>query len=155
MGVKEYVIILHLADSFIDGMPSTHIGPAEITLHHIHVFALLQYRIVERKVRITRIIRFNILQLLVQRIARMLNLQVAQHLRENLLKSQNQVLGIGDEDARIPIELTTLHEHLGKIALRFLRKRLHLKHLRLAAQVAQLDVTVSWLRSCRLDTHRQ
>ena len=62
---------------------------------------------------------------------------------------------IGDEDTRVPIELPTLHEHLRKLALRFLRERLHHIHVRLAAQVAQLDIAIARLRPRRLHAHRQ
>lgn len=72
-----------------------------------------------------------------------------------MLESHDQVLGIRDKDTCIPIELATLHEHLGKVAFRFLCERLHLEHLRLAAQVAQLYITIAGLRPCRLDAHCQ
>ena len=61
----------------------------------------------------------------------------------------------GDEYARVPVELATLHKHSGKVALRFLGKRFHLIYVGLATQVAQLDISVAWLWSGGANAHCQ
>ena len=72
-----------------------------------------------------------------------------------MLEGLNQMTGIRNEDTRVPVELPTLHKHRRKVALGLLRKRLHLEHLGLATQVAQLDIAITRLRTRRLHTHRQ
>ena len=62
---------------------------------------------------------------------------------------------VRQEHTRVPIKLATFHEHLGKLAFRFLSKRLHLIDVGLTAQVAHLDISVARLRSCRYDADSQ
>ena len=59
---------------------------------------------------------------------------------------------IEEEQAGVPIELATVYENLGKVALRLLGKRLHLVES-FAHRIAQLDVSIARLRTGRFHTH--
>ena len=136
-------------------MPRPQVGPSEVTLHDIHVIAVFQDGIVYRQVGIARIVLCHVLQLLVITVFRLLKLQVAQHTGEDALKTLCQLARVDHKDARIPVELATLHKHLGKLALRLLSERVHRVQIGLATQVTHLDITIAGLRTRRLHTHRQ
>ena len=82
-------------------------------------------------------------------------LQVAQDLGEDMFEADQQMAGIRDKQARIPIKLAALHKHLGKLTLRLLGKRLHLIHIGLAAHVTHLYVAIARFRTRGLHTHSQ
>ena len=116
---------------------------------------MFQDGIVDGQVGIARIVLGHVLQLLLVGVVRVLKLQVTQHAGEDILEAQRQVSAVSDKHARIPVELATLHEHLGKTALGFLGKRLDAEHIGLTAQVTQLDISIARLWSRRFHAHHQ
>ena len=136
-------------------MPCTHVGPTKIALHDKNIVTVLKDSIVDRQVRIKRVTLSHILHLLLIGIVGVLHLKITQYLWELHLEIIAQMLSIRDEDARVPIELTTLHKHLRKVTFRLLSERLHPIHIQFTALVAQLDVTIAWLWSRGLHAHDQ
>ena len=153
--VDNHIVVLTLAHTLVDGMPRAQVGPSEVTLHYVHVLAMFQDGIVDGQVGIAWVVLGDVLQFLLIGVVGILKFQVTQYAGEYLLKALGQVSSVRDKHTRVPIEFATLHEHLCKLTLRLLCERLHAEHLRLATQVAQLDIAIAWLRTRGLHPHHQ
>ena len=152
-GVDNDIVGIAMAHELVDGMPRAKVCPSELALHDVDVVCVLEEGIVDGEVGIAGVVLLDILQLFVVVVGGLLELEVAQHTGEDALKALGELAGVGKEDARVPIELATLHEHLGKGTLGFLCERLDLEDVGFAAEVAHLDIAVAWLGARGLDTH--
>ena len=155
LGVDDDIVLAALAHELIDGMPRAQVCPAEVALHDIDVAAVLEDGIVDGEVGIAGIVLGDIVELFLVAVGGVLDLEVAEHGGEDMLEGVGELAAVGHEDARIPIELATLHEHGGKLALGFLSERLDLEDVGLAAEVAHLDIAIAGLGARGLDTHGQ
>ena len=114
---------------------------------------LLKHAVVHREVRELREILLDKGQLLLHRHHHILLVYQAQHNGQNTPQTVNEMLHIGQKDAGVPQELTTLYKYTGKIALGFLSERLHtIQALRLRF-LTHLNIAIAWLRTRRLHTH--
>ena len=135
-------------------MPCAEISPTEVTPHHTHILRLLQYSLINRKVRIRRKILHHIPSLSLKTIHILSLIEIAQHRRQKLHETFTQIVHVAQEQPSIPIKLATLHKHLCKIPVRLLCKRLHLIEV-ILHPIAKLDITIPRLRTRRLHTHRK
>ena len=129
--VNHHIVVGTLLQHLVDTMPRAHICPAKVTAHHTHVRSTLQDAIVDRQVRVQREILTDISILVGNTVVRRLTRQHTQHLGKQRSKAVEHRTQARQEHTRIPIELTALHEHTRKVAVRLLRERLHMEHLRL------------------------
>lgn len=130
------------------------VGPSEVASHHADIRRLFQDTEIHRDVGIRReaLLHVGILRLHAE--LRILLVVVTEHRWQYLAEALTQIAYIAQEEARVPIELATLYEDLGEITLRLLGKRLHMIDV-VAADIAHLNVSVSWFRAGRLHTHGQ
>ena len=135
-------------------MPCAEISPTEVALHHTHILRLLQYSLINRKVRIRREILHHIPSLSLKTIHILSLIEVAQHRRQELHETFTQIVHVAQEQSSIPIKLATLHKHLCEIPVRLLSKRLHLIEV-ILHPIAKLNITITRLRTRRLHTHRK
>ena len=77
-------------------------------------------------------------------------IEIAQHRGQQLEQTVAQIAYVCHEHARVPIKLTALHKHLGKISFGFFGERLYLINAVLR-RLAQLNVAISRLWSGGLD----
>ena len=135
-------------------MPCAEISPTEVTLHHTNILRLLQYSLINRKVRIRRKILHYIPSLSLKTIHILSPIEVAQHRRQELHETFTQIVHVAQEQPSIPIKLATLHKHLSEVSIRLLCKRLHLIEV-ILYPIAKLNITITRLRTRRLHTHRK
>ncbi len=136
-------------------MPSSHIGPAKVALHHIDIVRFLQDATLYRHVGIGGEVVGHIAVFLLQRPCRIIDIQLAQHHRQELGETLlEKIADIGEEEAGVPIKLATLHKHARKLAVGLLRKRLYAMHS-MASRLTNLYVAITRFGSCGLYTHRK
>ena len=144
-----------MALTLVYGVPCAQVGPSKVTLHHIHVAAVLQYAIVDRQVGVDIIVFANKLNHILCRIVEVYAREHCDGIGEQLSETFPECPDVAEHHTSVPVELTAVHKHLGKLALWFLCKRLHLVYLAVAVLCAQLYVSVARLRSCWRHTHHQ
>ena len=121
-------------------------------MHHTYTVGLLKYARIERHIGIRREVVVDEAVLLFEVEDGMSVVIIAQHYGQQSAETVNQAVCVGYEHARIPQKFTTIHEYFGKIALRFLRKRLHAEYT-VTLGFAHLDVSIAWFRTRRLHSH--
>ena len=152
--VNHHIVILRLAESLINRVPRAQVGPSKTAFLDIDIVRLLQNAIVDRQIGELREILIDKIQFLIARDPHALFVNHAKHHWQYLLQTLYQITHIGEKHTRVPVKLSTVDKHLGKLPVGFLCERLHLIQILDAGLLAQLDITVARLRSRRLHTHR-
>ena len=80
---------------------------------------------------------------------------ITHHRRKNLLETFYKIFNTRQIDTCIPEELTTIHKHLCKFALRLFRERLYGICIREILSIPYLYIAIAWLRSRGAHTKRQ